>query len=294
LSVSQNIAVEELRQQGLALARANELEAALESFDAALSAAEEEEVRELVTINKADVLFRLERNAPELNQLARIVMRRGNLRNVALAAYLLQRKFRNEGDFRKAAMYARISLEAAQELEHTGWTSAALVALGNIAVYDSQPEEAIGYYEKALPLLGATDEERVTLAFAVQNLGYCCLMTARTTEGVRLLHEAVELMKGSGAEGFAAESYLDLCLGYLDLDDLSRAKEFGELGLERATEVRQVRNAHYLLGEVALKAGEVASAEFHFEHLARHYPDFPNLKNLLYALDLRKMVNFKL
>ena len=105
---------------------------------------------------------------------------------------------------------------------------------------------------------------------------------------------AVELMRSSGAEGYAAESYLDLCLGYLDLDDLENARRFGELGLETATEVRQVRNAHYLLGEVALKAADVERAEFHFEHLAKHYPDFANLKNLLYALDLRKMVNFKL
>ena len=67
--------VEELRQQALAHVRANELERALEVFDAALSLASDDEVRELITINKADVLFRLERNAPEMNQLARIVMR---------------------------------------------------------------------------------------------------------------------------------------------------------------------------------------------------------------------------
>lgn len=286
--------VEELRQQALAHVRANELETALEVFDAALSAATDDEVRELITINKADVLFRLERNAPELNQLARIVMRRGSIRNVALASYLLQRKFRNEGDFKKASLYARISLEAAQELEHQGWTAAALIALGNIAVYDSQLEDAIDFYTQALPLLGSSAEENVTRSFAVQNLGYCHLMTGSPAEGVRMIHEAVELMKASGAEGYAAESYLDLCLGYLELDELDQARHFGELGLEASTEVRQVRNAHYLLGEIALKTADVERAEFHFEHLARYYPDFPNLKNLLYALDLRKMVNFKL
>ena len=65
-------------------------------------------------------------------------------------------------------------------------------------------------------------------------------------------------------------------------------------GLEIATENRQVRNAHYLLGEVAFKKGDQGAAEWHFEQLGTHYPDFPNLKNVLMALDLRKVVNFKL
>lgn len=286
--------VEDLRQQGLALLRANRLEDAVGLFDLALTLVDDDETRELITINRADVLFRMETSGPELNQLARIVMRRGSLRNVTLASYLLQRKFRNDGDFKKASLYARISLEAAQELEHQGWTSAALIALGNIAVYDSRPEEGIEFFKQALPLLGTSAEESVTRAIAVQNLGYCSVMVGEPVEGVRLLHEAIALMQASGAEGYAAESYLDLCLGYLDINDLENARHYGELGLETSTEVRQVRNAHYLLGEVALKSGDVESAEAHFEHLASHYPDFPNLKNLLYALDLRKMVNFKL
>ena len=59
-------------------------------------------------------------------------------------------------------------------------------------------------------------------------------------------------------------------------------------------EPRQVRNAHYLLGEVAYKAGDVETADFHFGELARQYPEFRNLKSLLFAIDLRSMVNFRL
>ena len=33
---------------------------------------------------------------------------------------------------------------------------------------------------------------------------------------------------------------------------------------------------------------------FHFDELSRFYPDFRHLKRLLFAIDLRKMVNLKL
>ena len=51
---------------------------------------------------------------------------------------------------------------------------------------------------------------------------------------------------------------------------------------------------HYLLGEVAYKMGDISLAEFHFDKLAAFYPDFRHLKSLLFAIDLRSMVNIKL
>ena len=67
-----------------------------------------------------------------------------------------------------------------------------------------------------------------------------------------------------------------------------------EASLQHAAEQRQIRNAHYLLGEIAYKSGDVETADFHFEELARFYPQFRNLKSLLFAIDLRSMVNFRL
>ena len=42
------------------------------------------------------------------------------------------------------------------------------------------------------------------------------------------------------------------------------------------------------------KTGDTVTADFHFGELARFYPAFKNLKSLLFAIDLRGMVNFKL
>ena len=93
---------------------------------------------------------------------------------------------------------------------------------------------------------------------------------------------------------YVAEAYIDLCFGYLGLENLERARHFGDAALELATESRQIRNAHYLLGEVAYKTGDIELAEFHFDKLAAFYPDFRHLKTLLFAIDLRAMVNLKL
>ena len=65
-------------------------------------------------------------------------------------------------------------------------------------------------------------------------------------------------------------------------------------GLKLAVDPRQIRNAHYLLGEAFYKAGNIPAAEYHFGELGRFYPQFQNLTNLLFAIDLRRVVNFKL
>ena len=39
---------------------------------------------------------------------------------------------------------------------------------------------------------------------------------------------------------------------------------------------------------------DIERAELHFDKLAAFYPDFRHLKSLLFAIDLRSMVNLKL
>jgi tetratricopeptide (TPR) repeat protein len=91
-----------------------------------------------------------------------------------------------------------------------------------------------------------------------------------------------------------AEALIDLCYGYLGAGEFEKARHYGELGLDVARDPRQIRNAHYLLGEACYKSGDADAAELHFSELAKFYPQFRNLKNLLYAIDLRSMVNLKL
>jgi tetratricopeptide (TPR) repeat protein len=248
----------------------------------------------MVTINKAGVLIQMRIDGPEIQQLPSIVLRRPNVSHTFYAAYNLQNRYTLSQEYRKAYNYVRIALEMAEEADNLAWLIGARNATGNICVYESRNAEAIEHYREVLELTGTSEEHLLSRAFARQNLGYCLLLEGRPAEGVLLIHDAVEEMNRAGAGGYRAESYIDLCYAYLELDSLDEARHYGNLGLEQATEDRQVRNAHYLLGEVAYKLGEQKVAMDHFEQLGRYYPDFPNLKNVLMALDLRKVVNFKL
>jgi len=285
--------VEALRQQGLALIRNNQIEESLALFDEAMALTQDETTRELLVINKAGAHISLEQSSPEVQQLPQIVMRRRNLRHVYVASYNLQHKFLIERNFQRSAFYGKIALQAAVESGETSWRSDVLIALGNACGYDSRIPEAIAYFSEALELLSDSPEEAVSRAFCTESLGYSLMLHGDLDAGIALVHESIGLI-GDAASGYLAEPYIDLCYGYMELGDVDRAVHFGEMGLDQATEARQIRNAHYLLGEAAYKTGDTQRAEYHFEHLAKFYPDFPNLKNLLFALDLRTMVNLKL
>jgi len=119
------------------------------------------------------------------------------------------------------------------------------------------------------------------------------MISGETHEGVRLLHRVLDVID-EVPQHVKSDTYLDLCYGYLDLEEYDKARSYGELALQFAWEERQVRNAHYLIGEAAYKTGDLEAAEEHFEELARFYPQFRHLKSLLFAIDLRSMINLKL
>ena len=286
--------VEALRQSALAKVRAGALEEALATYDDALALTRDDEMRELITINKADAMIALERSGPEVQALPTIVMRRRNLRHVYLAAYALVFKYRTENELKRATFYGQLALQTAEEAEEPVWKVLALNELGSIYDMDSKFERAIECGEQAVALIEGFDnrsEHQFVYALALENLGASKVLNDDFEEGIALIQKA---MPSIVSPTHLAEAYVDLCFGYLGLDNLERARHFGEAGLQLATEPRQIRNAHYLLGEVAYKSGDIALAEVHFDHLSKFYPDFQHLKTLLFAIDLRSMVNLKL
>jgi tetratricopeptide (TPR) repeat protein len=285
---------EQLRLQALGLVRADKLEEALDLFDQALGLATDEEARELITVNKADTLIGLEQSGPEVQALPQIVMRRRNLRHVYLAAYALQYKFRREGNLERATFYGQLALRTADEANEPSWKRVVLVELGNVYEMDSRIPEAIDCFQAALAIEEESKDNRdreISFAYALENLGYCKLLQNEFEEGIALIHRALQSIADPHA---TAEAFLDLCYGYLGLEQLDRAREFGARALEIAREVRQIRNLHYLLGEIAYKQGDTELAGAHFEELGKFYPGFRHLKDVLFAIDLRAMVNLKL
>jgi tetratricopeptide (TPR) repeat protein len=292
--MSESMRAEELRKLALATVRAGELEKALTIYDAALDAADDEETRELITINKADALIAMERTGPEVQALASVVMRRRSTRNVYLAAYALVFKYRLENELKRAMFYAELALTCAEEADETLWKIGALNELGSIYEIDSKFPQAIDCFDRAIGLIEQLEdpsEHRLTYGIALENLGCSKILNDEYRDGIAIVERSIAEME---SPTHVAEAYIDLCYGYLGLEELEQARHYGEAGLELATESRQIRNAHYLLGEVHYKLDDLDRAEFHFDELARFYPEFRNLKNLLFAIDLRSMVNLKL
>jgi len=285
---------EELRQAALTKVRAGEYEDALSIYDNALLHAADDETRELITINKADAMIAIQRGGPEVQSLAAIVMRRRTPRHVYLAAYALVFKYRVENELKRATFYGQLALNCAEEAGEALWKIGALNELGVIYELDSKFEPAIDCFENALSIIDSVHDSaaqsfsRIAL---ISNLGYSKIMAGATVQGIALMESVLDRIQDSSAR---SDAFVELCYGYTDLNDYDRARSYGEQGLELAVEPRQIRNAHYLLGDVAYKMGDLEAAEFHFDELARYYPDFRNLKHLLFGIDLRSMINLRL
>jgi tetratricopeptide (TPR) repeat protein len=285
--------IEELRQEARTLLRRGEYEQALGVYDQALALTDDEETRELLSINKADAMIALERTGPEVHELPRVIMRRRHPRHVYLAAYALQYKHRLEGDLKRALFYGQLALRTAEEATEPSWRRIVLLELGNIYVHDSQIAQAIDCFNESMAISEESplQEKELSHSYALESLGYCLLLQGDLETGMKRIYEALDLLHDPTGR---AEAYIDLCYGYLENGQFEKALFYGQAGLDISEDPRQTRNAHYLLGEACYKSGDDEGADFHFSELSKFYPQFRNLKHLLYAIDLRSMVNLKL
>jgi tetratricopeptide (TPR) repeat protein len=284
----------DLREAAHQAVRRGDFESALSLYDQALAAACADATRELITINKADALISLERGGREVELLPEIVMKRGIPRHTYLAAYALQYRFRLEGNWKRARFYGEAALRCADAAGQPSWKRQVYVELGNLHVSQSRIDEAARCFEAAL----ADGEEsadnrdlRLSHLYAAESLGHCRIVQGDVAGGLALIEGVLSQCRQPFER---SEANLDLCYGYLELGDFVRARAYGELGLAEADSDRLIRNAHYLLGEIAHLEGDTITAEHHFGELARYYPQFGNIIPLLFAIDLRKVVNFKL
>lgn len=285
---------EQLRQLAYSRARGEQYDEALALYDEALAVVTDDEARELITINKADAMIACGRTGPEVQSLPSILMRRRNLHHTFLAAYALMFLHRTENNIRRAIVFGESALRAANESGEAFWKLAALNDLGICYEINSQFAKAIECLDAALELTAIIEdagERKFSETAILQNLGYNKLLVGETLDGLEIIHRALDSIEVPSS---VPDSYIDLCYGYLELRDFEKALHYGEIGLEFATEPRQVRNAHYLLGEAAYELGDLDRAEAHFDELTKFYPQFRNLKKLLFAIDLRSMVNLRL
>ena len=278
---------------GLQLMWKGEIDSAIEHYDRASGLAESEETRDLITIRKAEALIASERDGKEIAALPMIVMRRRSPRHVYMASAVLMRRYTEADDRQRAIFYGEIAREAATDLDPFA-RATVLNHLGITLVADSQFDQAIAALDEALAAMAvldcSLDEHRSLLAAIVGNLGGAKVLSGDYADGVRLLDMALDKLED---EYGTVEAWLDLCFAHLELGNYEEAERYGRRALESAEVKRQIRNANHLLGELCLRTERYDESDAFFDVVAGFYPDFKNVKQLLVAVDLSAVVNWK-
>lgn len=268
--------------------------AALACYDRAAQFAESDETRELITIRKGEALIAADREGPEVSALPGIVMRRRSHRHVYMAASVLMRRYVETDDRRRAIFYGEIARTAAAELNDPFARATVLNYLGITLVADSQIDEGAEAFEEALLALDLIETANSlvnSLASGITaNLGGTKILGGEFDEGVHLIETVIDELDDATER---AEACLDLCLGYIELEDYDTAEDLAREGLSLASTRRQIRNANHLLGEVCVRTGRYDEADVYFDVVAGFYPQFKNVKQLLTEVNLCSVVNWK-
>lgn len=271
-----------------------EVHAALAVYDKGLAEAKSEETRELVTIRKAEALVAADREGAEISALPAIVMRRRSPRHVYLAAGTLLRRFGELEDRKRAIFYGDIACSAAAALDDPISRASVLDNLGIVLVEDSQFDRAIRAFEEAMAELkkvSTEDARRDALELSLTlNLGGTKILCDDFDDGIGLIESILDQVE---EPAWRAEGCLDLCLGYLRIEEYETAEDLAREGLSLASTRRQIRNGNHLLGEICYRTGRYEEADVHFDVVAGFYPGYQNVKQLLTEVDLCAVVNWK-
>lgn len=291
---------EALRSEALELLEKGEFAVSLSRYDEAIKSA-----RETGDASFVDWIFSCRAAAAaeagpaeaELVELKRILLRGRESQTSFRAAYTTARIYELKRDFRKAAFYARLARQHAAEIGDPVLLAGAESVQGTLLAVDSRFKEAAECYQRALDV--SAPPVRVPALFRAlwqDNLGYCLIALDRTSEGLPLVHDALETIEKSGAIAHTVFPLMDLCFGYLKGDRYEEARYFGEACLERAPlsgDDTVERNVLYLLGEASHLGGDEDAARDYFDRLASLYPDFRNLRAYLEVFDFRNVINLR-
>jgi tetratricopeptide (TPR) repeat protein len=287
---------EELRHQGQQAVEAGRLEEAAALFDQALASAREEGDQRLIDLgvcNRAAALIDLGRGADELPRLREILLRNTEPVSCRIAAYNIARHYELTKNYKKALFYARIAHDRSVVLGRRDWIASSHNLIGNTLLAESFLKEACEQYEQALSLI--PEEPSAARARILDNLGYCRVLQGRHREGFPLLYESLSLLRRFQAERYEISTRLDLCFAHLETGRYRHAWRHGAAALalaERMDEPDSVKNALYLLGEVANLQGDLPTARGYFSRLQQDfYPDAGYLPGFLLAVDVRKLIN---
>jgi tetratricopeptide (TPR) repeat protein len=291
-------AYEQARTRGLRSLEAGRLEEAQGHFGTALTLAQASGDPLLIdraTCNEAAVAIsrgEVERPLPALRS---ILMRNLCEENCALAAYNIARAYELRKEPKKSLFYARMARDRAVGLEHPQRLAAASNQIGNALLADSFFEEAATSYREALGAVPPELDEWQMMCLG--NLGYCEVVLGDLQQGVTHLYQVLRVALRRRSPRLELMARRDLAYAHLELGrsrsaarHVTRARQLAE----EIGEPHEVKNALYLLGQVAVLAGDRAAAREHFIELQqRFYPAQPQLPDLLLGVDVRRLINLR-
>jgi tetratricopeptide (TPR) repeat protein len=290
------VTFEELRSRGEKAVRSGQLEEAQVHFDQALAWAHEHGEQPQVDLgicNRAAVVIEMGRGDGEVPHLREILVRNLDPFICQLAAYNISRHYELTKNFKKSLFYARIALDRAAVLGRREWLASSHNLIGNTLLAESFITEARHEYELALEQ--APPEPTAARGQILDNLGYIRVLQGELREGCRLLYESLRILKRCGAQRYEISVRLDLCFAHLETGRYRLALRHGLAALalaETMDDAAAVKNALYLLGEVANLSDDIDGARGYFGRLHRDFfPDAGYLPEFLLAVDIRKLVN---
>ena len=286
---------EELKRRGQHAIEAGRLDEAARLFDEALEWAREHEpaLVDLAVCNRAAVSIELRQGEAELLRLREILLRNTDPVCCRVAAYNIARHYELTKKYKKAMFYARLACDRSATLGRRDWLASSHNLIGNTLLAESFVDRSREEYERALELL--PEQPIPARASVLDNLGYCRILQGRHREGYTLLYQSLRLARRFGAERYEISARLDLCFAHLETGRYRHAFRHGAIALklaENAGEVDAIKNALYLLGEVANLRGDVELAHTYFTRLQREFfPEASYLPGFLLAVDIRKLIN---
>jgi tetratricopeptide (TPR) repeat protein len=275
------------------------LERALGLFHTAEEEAKRAGDRELADrafCNRCVVLLELDRLDGAVGELKTVLMRAHDPFTAWMAAYYTAQVYEAEGNISRALAYARRASEQAETCGERRAKKGSANLHGVLALKDSRFAEAADHFRVALQFATEDGDDRINLAVARDNLGYCMMCTGQTTEGLGLCHDAAATLEASGTRQLLPEVYQDLCYGALEQGGLDEARTWGEKALTLAREFANqtvARNTLMLLADAAMDFGDDEAAETYLQSLAEYYPDFRGMKSFLRTFNVREVINLK-
>lgn len=290
--------LERLGSEALRRLEAGRLDEAQALFDRLLAAARGQDdacSADRAACYRAAIAIELGRGDLYLPELRQILVRGADDESCYRAAYNIARSYELKKEHKKAAFYARIAHDRAEQTGRREWLAWSKNLRANLLLAESFFDEARAVYEEALRL--APEASPVWRALVEDNVGYAYVVQGRHAAGFRLLYRSLRTLRRHGAKRYEVHPRLDLCFAYLEIGRIPRAVAHGLAALRLAEAVQDAestKNALFLLGEAANLAGEHDLAGDYFARLQRRfYPKAGYLPQFLLAIDVRKMINLK-